>query len=536
MNHFSVFTILYLTAFLCEMAENWKHPGFAAAFLVIICAIAFTRITRLKFFIFLIASTAYILLFRFPEVANHVNFILLVNLTLIVGIAYSWLRPTWQDADFFEMIKPPLRLSMVLVYFFTGFHKFNQDFFHPQASCIDEFLSQFVWLLDRSRVLFVPTILILLAAGSLLYARLFGNPLRRFSGIVQSGIWVGIAIAAVFLGQLIGSTHDLIQARFPAPLILLVAGTVILWEIIGSLMLLFPKTQALMLAFSLAMHASFALIGFVDFSALAVALLFTFIPPAYLNVLDQRPSVRIGGVATVSRAHAYLSILLVGFFFGGIHHKIYPIYGPKILTALFISGMFFLVATIVFYWPILVRLCAANRLPWTGVPLLSSASTTAQSGQGHRALVLFSASIILLFGLSPYLGLRTAGTFSMFSNLKTEGEYSIHFLLGQNQLKLWGYQEDVVEVLEIDDETARLGHKYRPLKGYKLPVVEFRKLVHKWTEANYTVPIRFVHNGVEYASADIVNDPTWKTPNRTWETYLMDFRIIQPDGANQCRW
>ncbi|MEL6263995.1 MAG: hypothetical protein AAFR12_23415, partial [Cyanobacteria bacterium J06626_6] len=108
------------------------------------------------------------------------------------------------------------------------------------------------------------------------------------------------------------------------------------------------------------------------------------------------------------------------------------------------------------------------------VPLLSSASTTAQSGQGHRALVLFSASIILLFGLSPYLGLRTAGTFSMFSNLKTEGEYSNHFLLGQNQLKLWGYQEDVVEVLEIDDETARLGHKYRPLKGYKLPVVEFR--------------------------------------------------------------
>ncbi|MEL6263994.1 MAG: hypothetical protein AAFR12_23410 [Cyanobacteria bacterium J06626_6] len=45
-----------------------------------------------------------------------------------------------------------------------------------------------------------------------------------------------------------------------------------------------------------------------------------------------------------------------------------------------------------------------------------------------------------------------------------------------------------------------------------------------------------MHNGVEYASADIVNDPTWKTPNRTWETYLMDFRIIQPDGANQCRW
>lgn len=134
------------------------------------------------------------------------------------------------------------------------------------------------------------------------------------------------------------------------------------------------------------------------------------------------------------------------------------------------------------------------------------------------------------------MGLRTAGTFSMFSNLRTEGPVSNHLLLGSNPLKVWGYQEDVVEVIEIDDETARLGHKYRPLKGQQLPAVEFRKLIHKWTKADYTVPITFVHAGKEYTTQDIVNDPTWRVPQRNWEAYLMDFRIIQPEGANQCRW
>ncbi|MEL6160845.1 MAG: hypothetical protein AAFQ40_07225 [Cyanobacteria bacterium J06623_5] len=541
MSYFSIFSILYMMAFLCEMAENWRHPWFALASLILICPLIVTKATRLKFFLFLVTSTAYVLLFRFPEVANHVNVILLINFSLIAGILYSWLRPTWTDDDYYRLMQPCLRLSMAIIYCFTGFHKLNRDFFHPQVSCIEEFFSQFVWLLEKSNVYLVPTVLILVGAIALLHIKLFGNPLKQLTRPVQILILAAVSLTSVVLGRLIGIGYDALPTRYLALIIVLVAAVVIIWEMVGGLMLLVPKTQGVMIAFSLAMHASFALIGFVDFSALAVAVLFTFVPIGYLKVLDDKAYITLAGIR-FHRVYAYVGILLVSFFLAAVHYKVYPILGPKILTALFISGMFFNVAAVVFYWPILSMLCSRQRLPWEGVPLFTSTPTLSPSRLATNSLTttkvfaLFFAGIVFFWGFKPYLGLRTAGTFSMFSNLRTEGEVSNHLLLSSNPLKVWGYQEDVVEVLEIDDETARLGHKYRPLKGYILPTVEFRKLIYKWTKANYTVPITFVHGEQTYSTQDIVNDPTWKTPQRNWESYLMDFRIIQPGGANQCRW
>jgi len=63
--------------------------------------------------------------------------------------------------------------------------------------------------------------------------------------------------------------------------------------------------------------------------------------------------------------------------------------------------------------------------------------------------------------MTSYLGLRTAGNFSMFSNLRTEGPGSNHLLLGANPLKRGHYQEDAVHILAIDDERARIGHRYQ---------------------------------------------------------------------------
>ncbi|MEL6468806.1 MAG: hypothetical protein AAFQ74_03695 [Cyanobacteria bacterium J06623_4] len=537
MSYFALFAILYMMSFLSEMAENWRHPWFALASLILICPLLFTKVTRLKFFFFLAASTAYVLFFRFPEVANHVNVILLINFSLIAGILYSWLRPTWTDDDYYSLMQPCLRLSMAIIYFFTGFHKLNRDFFHPRVSCIEEFISQFVWLLEKSRVYWVPTVMILVGAIAFLYIKLFGNPLRQLSRLAQVSVLAGVSLASVVLGRFIGFSYDLLPTRYLAPIVVVVAAVVIIWEMVGALMLLFPKTQGLMIAFSLAMHASFALIGFVDFSALAVAVLFTFVPIGYLKVLDDQAHITLAGVR-FHRIYAYVGILLFGFFLSAVHFKIYPILGTRVLTTLFVLGMLFNVAAVVFFWPILSELCSRQRLPWKGVALFTASSNPGFPNLATtRVFALFFATVVLFWGFKPYLGLRTAGTFSMFSNLRTEGEVSNHLLLSSNPLKVWGYQEDVVEVLEIDDETARLGHKYRPLKGYILPTVEFRKLIYKWTQADYTVPITFVHGGQTYSTADIVNDPIWKTPQRNWEAYLMDFRIIQPDGeANQCRW
>jgi hypothetical protein len=103
-------------------------------------------------------------------------------------------------------------------------------------------------------------------------------------------------------------------------------------------------------------------------------------------------------------------------------------------------------------------------------------------------------------------------------------------------LKLWRYQEDIVSFIDIDDRKARIGYQYQPLQGNSLPAVEFRKLIYQWTNAGVRLPLRFRYQGLLHSTEDIIHDPDWATPARDWEMVLMDFRVIQPDGPNQCRW
>jgi hypothetical protein len=303
-------------------------------------------------------------------------------------------------------------------------------------------------------------------------------------------------------------------AGVPAVLIVAMVVIVIAWELIGGLLLAFPRAQLPVLAFSWGMHSTLALIGFVDFAALALALLFTFVPEPYRAMLGGRVKVPFLPLS-VHRVHLYLAINIVSGIFSGLHHRL-------------AAGIVFNVAALVFLWPLLSAIAARRPTPpWTGVPLSSPVTP--------RWMFIFPG-ILILHGMTSYLGLRTAGNFSMFSNLRTEGPVSNHYLLRKNPLKLWGYQEDVVSFIDIDDRQARIGYQYQELKGNQLPVVEFRKLIYQWTRAGVRVPMTFEYRGQVYSTKDIANDPVWRTATRDWEMMLMDFRSIQPDGPNQCRW
>ena len=57
------------------------------------------------------------------------------------------------------------------------------------------------------------------------------------------------------------------------------------------------------------------------------------------------------------------------------------------------------------------------------------------------------ATFGFLEGGLTYLGFRTAGNFTMFSNLRTEGTRSNYLLLARDPLKIGGYQANVVRFL-----------------------------------------------------------------------------------------
>lgn len=521
MSPFSMFALLYMTAYFVEVdpagheAQGMQGQIFALASVLVITIIILTGITRVKFLVFLILATAILLIDRFPDVPNHVNIMIYCNILLIVAMIYSFARyrGSATDNDYFEMVRPVLRASLILVYCLAGFHKLNSDFLNPQVSCAGAMLSKMldVGSLVTSNI-FSASAAFVLAAGALfiLWKRISGtyfvtSRLQVYTLLLILGAGVVLCSALLFLD---------IPADLLLAIVLATAVFTILWELIGGLLLTIPKFQAPMLLVFGTMHAVLAMTGFNDFSALAFSLLFTFIPSSYYPMVNSYANLRFPRLR-IHRAHAYFIINLLGAILsGGI------LTGTRIQYFQQVSGLSFILAALIFTWPILSTIFSSSRRPvWGGVPVLNR----------HMPKFMFVFLVLLfLYGMTPYLGLRTAGNFTMFSNIRTEGTFSNHLLLRSNPIKVWGYQEDVVRFMEI-----RHG---RGLKGNSLPVVEFRKAIYEWTQAGQTVPLELEYRGEIYSTEDIVKDPVWRTEKRNWEMMLLDFRVIQSEGPNQCRW
>ena len=510
---FSIFATLYMAALFLELAEKWTYPAFTLIVLGLIILILWTRPSRITFLIFLAVTTSHFLLVQFPDVANHVNIAIYANIVMMVGIAYSLVRihdfPT--DDSCFEMMRPLLQLTAILVYFLAGFHKLNADFFNPDVSCVGAMVSSLAKV-ATSDLFGIPVGIVLLAGISAMsYWLISSSPIRAYFPVVAG---VGAILLIVFAALLILKLRPGMPPISKSSVLLAMAILVTAWELIGGPLLAVARLQGPLLAFSWTMHATLALIGFVDFAALALSLLFVFVPRPYLALFSSRIRLPILG-PSLHRAHLYVAIGALSGIASGLDRRL-------------LAGVLFNLAALVFIWPVLSALATRSPgLAWVGLPL----STRMTPGW----MFLFPA-LLLLHGMTSYVGLRTAGNFSMFSNLRTEGPASNHFLLSGNPLKLWSYQEDVVRFIDIDDRLARIGYQYQRLRGKDLPVVEFRKLIYAWTTTGSTIPMRFEYRGTVYRTEDIVNDPVWRTGTRDWKMVLMDFRAIQPDGPNQCRW
>ncbi len=513
MTPFSTFALLYMTAVYLELAERWTHPVFTLLILLLIGLLLRIGITRVTFLIFLAVTATHFALMQFPDVANHVNVALYCNILMMTGLGYSLVRkhefPT--DDDGFELVRPVLQLSMILVYTLAGFHKLNTDFFNPAVSCVADLVGDLTRMAG-SRVAGVPTRLVLLGGLVLLVHALLSAWSARRS--LRPGVRLGALGATLLAGVLLFQLAPMIPTAAMSTALLAMAVMVVIWELVGGLLLSVPRVQAPVLAFSWTMHATLALIGFVDFGAFALALLFTFVPGPYRELMDSALRLPVAG-RPVHRVHLYFGLCVLAGISSGLGRRL-------------IGGLIFNLAALVFIWPVVVAALAPSPKPaWTGVSI--------PGGPTPRWMFGFPM-LLLLHGLTSYLGLRTAGNFSMFSNLRTEGARSNHLLLGGNPLKRWGYQEDAVRFIRIDDRRAKIGYQYQPLQGNLLPVVEFRKLIYAWTRAGATIPLTFEYRGEIHSTSDITSDPAWRTSARDWEMRLMDFRVIQAEGPNSCRW
>ncbi len=77
-----------------------------------------------------------LLIVKFPRIGNHSTIILVFSIALIILFFLKFIH--WKvnlDSDFISYF---FRIFIVTVYFYTGFHKLNSDFFNPCVSCVNE--------------------------------------------------------------------------------------------------------------------------------------------------------------------------------------------------------------------------------------------------------------------------------------------------------------------------------------------------------------------------------------------------------------
>lgn len=304
-------------------------------------------------------------------------------------------------------------------------------------------------------------------------------------------------------------------------------GTVLV-ETALLVLLAVPRWRRWGVVLGVGFHAVLAPASFFDFATVVFALYVLLLPPATFAGLAPRAE-RLRGVALVALAvHVVIAV-------GG---RVLGTTGPPWHTLL--------VGT----WYVAVGVLM--------VPLVRTCLTTSVEPPRarYRPLVLLLVPLLAVVnGAAPYVGLKTVASYSMFSNLHTEGGATNHVLADLATLDVTGYQRDLVTVTEVRlPERAFLTPLTTVLGGMSyvrraarwanepapvvVPYLELRRTALLWRDAGLRgVGITYVHGGLERTVTDVTTDPELAAPLPSWQQHLLAFRAVDSgDGPDRCRW
>jgi len=137
--------------------------------------------------------------------------------------------------------------------------------------------------------------------------------------------------------------------------------------------------------------------------------------------------------------------------------------------------------------------------------------------------------LLLLNGVSPYVGLKVHYSYAMFSNLRTEGRISNHLFL-PTRYRLFNYIDDLIEVKESNYDAIPV-----LAPGKRMTRFEFtRRLI----DAPTDLRIVYSDNGSAPKTLDyetLQTEPSLRPPSRLLRNVLQ-FKIVPPaDKPCPCR-
>jgi hypothetical protein len=133
--------------------------------------------------------------------------------------------------------------------------------------------------------------------------------------------------------------------------------------------------------------------------------------------------------------------------------------------------------------------------------------------------------LVLMTGLAPYLELRTAYAFNMYSNLQTADGDSNHLLVTRT-LPVTDFQSDLVRILATDDPGLQ---PY--VSEFDLPFLQLRDYLSRHPSASLT----YVRHGETRSVIRAGDDPTLVEPVPSWETKVFAFRSIDQHDPASCQ-
>ena len=307
-------------------------------------------------------------------------------------------------------------------------------------------------------------------------------------------------------------------------------------EILIIVFLLWPRFSHVGALIGLLFHTAVGWAQFFDFATVVFALYLFFLPWDGI----QRNISRIPRWAHACFVGGLVGLSATSFFFHGIRRSSVVFDWPG--WSLQADTLICLFWTLM-VWPILLPVFSRANVwqgdrRWTGAPL-----------------AWLIPVIALVNGATSYLGLKTVANYSMFSNLRTEGGQTNHFLVPAGRFFLGDYQGDLARVDFIEGVpreefpllvklaggkrwVRRNSRWVREVPDARVPFMELRRTLQLWRGLGFTmVSIAYERNGELYEIENAFSDPELMRPLSFWERKLMAFRAVQDDGEqSECRW
>jgi hypothetical protein len=463
-----LFILLYISAYYLHESSEWINIISSSFSLIILILCLLTSKYRNILFIIFLFFSSYFIFDKYPRVANHSTLIFFVNIYLLFSLLTRKLlqkdKLIINNNDFLV-----LRWSLIIVYFFAGFHKLNYDFLFSVNSCANWFHNKLFYLLTD---------------------------------------------------QIIKPYPDFIYLISPIIIVIL--------EITESIALMFKRTQLIALCSFVLFHFYLSLGGFVDFASVCFSLMVAFIPSKdfekYRYIFSQ--NINLIFVKVDQLCFYVIGIILIGLI-------VYMERTFNILQTnnhryiILISGLLFIINFIYFTLFFMKKLYAEKIFVWDSENLFFKIPI-----QVYTFIIL-----LLVQGSQNYLGLSTAGTFSMFSNLRTEGGSSNHILLKNNPLEIFPFQKDLVYIDKIDPPYYTINYTTTNIKNKVIPRVVFEEYLYNIKKLEIPkLDITLEYNTGKYLEKNILYNSSWTPHELELKHKILYFRQVHLGNDVQCVW